>query len=380
MLFLSNSQIPKCMNPLPLRTIALLCLATLAGTFGCSTSPPQPPLSRDAGKGLRTIAIVRPVVPPQLHYVNARGLQFASAFGLLGEMVGFPILGAEANRRSAELAARIADTAPYQDSVPAVLERRLSSIGLRTRIVESPARPPGNIVPLDTRPAAAGETELDVAFSTFGFLKEPGKAAMYPCILATVQLTGSDRRAPLFNEVMLYGPPVQTFGCITFTAPSNHLFSSFEDLLARPETAREGLEAGIAALADYVGRSLAADRAHLQVRRVPHFGATDVLLYLEVDGAPAGPLTEKAGLTVPITPGKHTVRAYAKPNLLLLGTRETLSTESTLDVLPGEDIYLLVDLVAKAFQKPMVELRRVTREESDSAFSKPAKSPNPRKP
>lgn len=359
--------------PAPHRLIPLLLSAVLALT-GCTSAPSRVPLARESGSQFRTVTLLRPELPDRLQFGNARGMAIASMFGLAGELAAAPFLQAEAARKSATLASEVTETDLYHRQIPSILERRLTEAGLQVRVIDGPTRAPGEWAPDGALSDPSADAVLDVALLYFGFIREPRKGEILPCLIARARLTGRDPRVPLFSDGIVYGPDLRVEDGVTLRAPAAHVFPSFDQLLARRDIARDALEAGVRAVADHLALNLGPNRVRLQIGRVAHFGHHEVPLHVEIDGKPSGILSESRVLTVHADPGRRTVRVFAEPDLLFLGTRERLSADATIEARPGEDFSFVADLITRAFARPRLELRRVSREELGRAGGNPGRT------
>jgi hypothetical protein len=227
-------------------------VAALALMAGCAQ-----PMQKQGFDGMRAVAI-KTLVVAQRPNQDAYTVRFQ---GLPGQDLGAVaalIQGVDEKARSDQLTKAI-DPAQtrLQDRFSTTLQQKLAAAGYETRHVVLPRIPSKDEELLAQVKARGSSGDAVLAIAMFGEYTAVGAGGEHlPKIGAYVRVIDMASGAPLYQESLAYCAPPSGSGAVVLPCDPRFRFRNFEALVAEPAKARDGLIAGLDALAARVAADL----------------------------------------------------------------------------------------------------------------------------
>jgi hypothetical protein len=229
-----------------------LVLLILAGVLGACAAPQHRAYDPSARSQIRTIGVLTPAVTDK---VAVRLMVHpGESFGVVGMLVAQGDMNGKTNEFTQFLGARgFQNRAEFRSDILG----SLNAAGYQLRPIEV-SRPAGEYDFLDRYPAGDGSVDayLDLSSPLIGYTAAGYDTPYRPTVQLAVRLVRANDHKVLYQDTIAYNAFGDGEGAITLTATREFEFFAFEDLLAGPVRAVDGLREALRTIGQELARQL----------------------------------------------------------------------------------------------------------------------------
>lgn len=225
------------------------CVA-LALLTGCAQAPKKQAFNAAAAGHIKAVLVTQN--PNQESYDVAILAHPGMSFGLIGGLVA----AADMQSKSAKLTAAIdVGETRLQERFSAQLTQKLGDLGYATSITMLPKELRDEEVLGQAKAQGKGDAVMAVRL-TGGYWAAGPSSDYFPRLVANVRTFDAQSGATLYEDTFTYGYAVPNAPTIHMASDPQYRFANIDALVADPVKTRQGLLAGLEAIAAQVAQDL----------------------------------------------------------------------------------------------------------------------------